>query len=98
MNKKKIKRFLDDYWVDIATGLLCLAILLIMTSCSSFPFLGGGSSASPPKPPAGTPEGVIHEGIGLAKTTLYAIVILAVLLPSPIEKLLNRLVDRFKKK
>tara|TARA_R110000824_G_scaffold121753_4_gene278065 strand:- start:4824 stop:5120 length:297 start_codon:yes stop_codon:yes gene_type:complete len=98
MTKEKIKAFFDRYWMDFAVGIVCLAILSVITSCSSFPFLGGGGSAVPAKPPAGTPEGVLSEGIGLAKTTIYAIVILAILLPSPIERLLNGIFSRFKKK
>ncbi len=93
----KIRKYARKYSTEIAV-VAFLLLLVAMGGCGVLPsFLGGGGGSPAPAIPK-EPETIVSEGIRLAKTTLWTIVILAVLLPSPIERLLNIIVDRFRKK
>ena len=97
--RTRIRQYLTKYATEIAV-VAFLILLIAMGGCGVLPsFLGGGGGGASEVPAVPKePETIVSEGIRLAKTTLWAIVILAVLLPSPIERLLNILVDRFRKK
>ena len=95
--RTKIRKYLTNYTVEIEV-VVFIFFLIAMGGCGVLPsFLGGGGGSPAPAIPK-EPETIVSEGIRLAKTTLWTIVILAVLLPSPIERLLNIIVDRFRKK
>ena len=97
-SKAKIRKYFAKFSTEIVVvGFVIL--LIAMGGCGSRPsFLGGGGGGGPAPALPKEPETIVSEGIRLAKTTLWTIVILAVLLPSPIERLLNIIVDRFRKK
>ena len=97
-SKAKIRKYFAKFSTEIVVvGFVIL--LIAMGGCGLMPsFLGGGGGGSPAPALPKEPETIVSEGIRLAKTTVWAIIILAVLLPSPIERLLNILVDRFRKK